>query len=250
MIVERAAPGVAESPAPRASGRPIRALQIITRMILGGAQETVMLSSSMLDRHAFDCELLTGPQTGPEGELITDTRARGVTVHIEPSLVREIHPWKDLLAVIRLTRFLRRGRYDVVHTHSSKAGIVGRIAARLAGVPVVVHTAHGWGFHPHQHPLVRGLYVQLERWCAPLCSRLVVVGDPDRLAGLALGIGRPEQYVLIRSGIELDQFRNPPVTRAQVLSRLEALQAAYAEDRYRPSVLLRRLAATGASALA
>ncbi len=200
--------------------RPIRVLQVITRMIVGGAQETVMLASAMVDRARFPSDLLTGPQTGPEGELQSDTRARGVRVFIEPSLVREIHPWKDLVALIRLTRFLRRNRYDVVHTHSSKAGILGRIAARLAGVPVVVHTAHGWGFHPHQPPIVRGFYIMLERCCAPLCDRLVVVGDPDRRAGLALGIGRPDQYVLIRSGIEVETFRDVPATKAEIRARL------------------------------
>jgi glycosyltransferase involved in cell wall biosynthesis len=107
-----------------------------------------------------------------------------------------------------------------VHTNSSKAGILGRVAARLAGVPVVVHTAHGWGFHPHHPAPVRAFYITLERFCAPLCDRLVVVGDPDRRAGLALGIGRPEQYVLIRSGIEVEAFRDVPVTKDEMRARL------------------------------
>jgi hypothetical protein len=132
------------------SQRPLRVLHVITRMIVGGAQENTMLSCALADPARFESELLTGPQTGPEGELHGESRARGVRLEFEPNLVREVAPQKDLLAIWRLWRRMQRGRYDVVHTHSSKAGIVGRIAARLAGVPVVVHTIHGWGFNGEQ----------------------------------------------------------------------------------------------------
>ena len=207
---------------PRAGGapeRPLRVLHIITRMIVGGAQENTMLSCALADRTRFSSELLTGPQTGPEGDLHGESRARGVTLRIEPSLVRELHPWKDLVALVRLVRVFRRGDWDVVHTHSSKAGILGRLAARIAGIPVVVHTVHGWGFHPRQSAAIRHFYVMLERACARWCARLIVVGGADREAGLALGIGRPEQYVLVRSGIEIEVYRDVSVTPAEVRRR-------------------------------
>ncbi len=173
-----------------------------------------MLTCALLDPERFRCELLTGPQTGPEGELHTESRARGVTLHVEPVLWRELHPAKDVLALFRLVRFLSRGRFDIVHTNSSKAGILGRVAARIAGVPVVVHTVHGWAFTPGQPWPVFRLYVWLERMCARWCGALVVVAQPDADEGLALGIGRPGQYVLIRSGIEIDVYREVPVTRS------------------------------------
>jgi len=195
--------------------RPLRVLQVITRMIVGGAQETAMLTCALLDRERFRCELLTGPQTGPEGELHTETRARGVTMHVEASLVRELHAVKDPLALLRLVLFLRRQRFDIVHTNCSKAGILGRIAARIAGVPVVVHTAHGWAFTPGQPRPVFWLYVWLERLCARWCRALVVVAQPDAEKGLSLGIGRPDQYVLVRSGIEIDAYRAAPCTRLE-----------------------------------
>jgi glycosyltransferase involved in cell wall biosynthesis len=207
---------VSEASAPR---RPIRVLHVITRMIVGGAQENTMLSCALADRDRFPSELLTGPQTGAEGELHTETRARGVPLRLESSLVREIHPWKDAVALLNLTRLLRSGGWDVVHTHSSKAGILGRLAARLAGVPVVVHTAHGWGFHPRQSAAVRGLYIALERSCARWCDRLIVVGEADREAGLSLGIGRPEQYLLIRSGIEIEAYRDVGISRTEARAR-------------------------------
>ncbi|NOT34533.1 MAG: glycosyltransferase family 4 protein [Candidatus Eisenbacteria bacterium] len=200
--------------------RPVRVLHIITRMIVGGAQENTMLSCALIDRERFPSVLLCGPETGSEGELHTETRARGVTMHLEPHLVRAPHPFKDLSVIARLARFIREQAFDVVHTHSSKAGIVGRIAARRAGVRAVVHTVHGWGFHPRQNPLERELYQRLERWCASMCRSIVVVAEADREEGLELGIGRAEQYVTIRSGIEIEAFRDVAIAREEIRARL------------------------------
>jgi glycosyltransferase involved in cell wall biosynthesis len=202
------------------SGRPLRVLHVITRMILGGAQETALLSCALVDPERFRSEILTGPQTGPEGEMHGEARARGVPLHVEPALVRELDPAKDVVALVRLARFLRRGGYDVVHTHTAKAGILGRIAARMAGVPAVVHTVHGWVFtaeHPAAHSRV---YLEIERHFAGWCDSLVVVSENDREEGLALGVGRRDQYVLIRSGIELEAFRDVTLTRAAARERL------------------------------
>jgi glycosyltransferase involved in cell wall biosynthesis len=200
--------------------RRLRVLNIITRMIVGGAQETVLLAGALMDRRRFSLEILTGPQTGAEGSLHDEARARGIPLHVEPSLVRELDPLQDALALARLTRFLIRGGYDLVHTHTAKAGTLGRIAARMAGVPVVVHTVHGWVFtaeHPASHSRV---YLELERMLASWCEALVVVAENDREEGLALGVGRPRQYELIRSGIELEAYRDPPLSRAEARRRI------------------------------
>ncbi len=212
----------ATAPAPvRArDGKPLRVLHVITRMIVGGAQENTMLSCALIDPEQFPSTLLTGPETGVEGELHTESCARGVRLVIEPSLVRRLSPWHDLTATFRLWRTMRQGRYDVVHTHSSKAGILGRVAAWLAGVPVIVHTTHGWGFNRHQPWHVYWLYVYLERFCARLSAAIIVVGTPNRDEGLALGIGRREQYRLIRSGIEIQSFRDVAMSRAEARERL------------------------------
>ena len=179
-----------------------------------------MLSCALIDRGRFPSDLLCGPQTGSEGELHTETRARGVPLLIEPSLVREVDPPRDLLALWRLYRFMRAGKYDVVHMHSSKAGILGRVAARLAGVRAVVHTAHGWPFTRQQSGLGRQLDIALEKMCAPLCDTIVVVAEPDRVDGLRLGVGRPEQYRLIRSGIEIEGYRDVALSRAEARRRI------------------------------
>jgi glycosyltransferase involved in cell wall biosynthesis len=198
----------------------IRVLQVITRLIVGGAQETVMLIADMLDPARFDVDVLSGPQTGSEGSLIEEVRRRGISLTIEPALVREINPVKDLLALVRLIRFIRRGGYDIVHTNSSKAGILGRWAARLAGVLVIVHTVHGWGHHERQHPLVRRFYILLEQVTQRITDRLIVVSPRNTERGLADGIATPEKYVTIRSGIELDRFRQPARPREVVQAEL------------------------------
>jgi glycosyltransferase involved in cell wall biosynthesis len=203
-----------------APARRLRVLHVITRMIVGGAQENTMLSCALIDPERYESTLLTGPETGVEGELHSESIARGVTLWVEPSLVRRLSPWHDLVATIRLTRIMRRGRFDIVHTHSSKAGIVGRIAAWLARVPVVIHTVHGWGFNRHQPPHIYALYVGLERFCARLSPVLIVVGIPNRDEGLALGIGRPGQYRLIRSGIEIESYRDVTLSREAARARL------------------------------
>lgn len=206
--------------APLKFHRPLRVLHVITRMIVGGAQENTMLSCALIDSKRFPSTLLTGAETGVEGELHGESRERGVRMVVEPSLVRRLSPWHDLVATFKLWRAMRRERYDVVHTHSSKAGILGRIAAWLAGVPVIVHTTHGWGFNRHQPWYEYWLYVWLERLCARVSTAIVVVGSAGRDEGLALGIGRPEQYRLIRSGIEIQAYRDATITRDQARRRL------------------------------
>jgi len=124
-----------------------RIAHVITRMILGGAQETVLLAAALAERVAP--VVLTGPQTGPEGSLLDQCQERGVEVVLVPELVREVGLRKDLAAVPAPARALREVQAELVHTHSSKAGIVGRIAAQRAALPAV-HTVHGWPLHAHQ----------------------------------------------------------------------------------------------------
>ncbi len=194
---------------------PIRVLHPITRLIIGGAQENTMLTAQLLDKTAWDVVVVSGPQTGSEGSLIETVRERGIELILEESLVREVNPVQDFLALIRLTQLMRQGRYQIVHTHSSKAGILGRWAAKFAGVPVIVHTVHGWGHHDRQRPLVRAYYILLEKITLPITDKLIAVTGKDIDKGRRDGIGRAENYTVIRSGIELDRFGHPQVARAE-----------------------------------
>jgi glycosyltransferase involved in cell wall biosynthesis len=198
----------------------VRVLHLITRLIVGGAQENTMLTAQLLDQEEWDVTILSGPQTGSEGSLIEAVRECGIPLLIEPSLVREINPLKDLRALLRLTHLIKRGRYTIVHTHSSKAGILGRWAAKLAGVPIIVHTVHGWGHHDRQHPLVRTSYIWLEKLTLRVTDKLIVVSPFNMKRGLLDGIGNPGNYVVIRSGIDLERFGHPRALRSETRTAL------------------------------
>ncbi len=201
--------------------RPYRVLFVITRLIVGGAQETVMLLAEGLDKKHFQTEVLCGPQTGTEGSLIEEVRRRGIPLTILPDLVRELDLIKDIKAFWKLYRFMKAGGYDIVHTNSSKAGILGRWAAWLAGTPVIVHTVHGWGHHDYQQRLVQRVFVWLERISAHIAQRLIVVSTRNIEKGLADRIATKEKYFTIRSGIELEAFMRPARDRASMRALLE-----------------------------
>ena len=184
----------------------MRVAYVITKLDVGGAQETAVRCASGLRARGHDVVLVSGRAVDNPGEMAHDAIAAGLAVVEVPSLGRAIRPLRDVVTVARLARLFRSIRPDVVHTHSSKAGIVGRLAARLARVPVVVHTVHGWSFHDRMPPPVRSAYVVLERLAARWTDRLVVVTPLDRDKGLGAWIGSPADYRLIRSGIDLSTW--------------------------------------------
>lgn len=184
-----------------------RVLQCITRMIVGGAQETVLLAADHLNQGGrYRVEVATGPDTGAEGDLMPELERRGIPLVIIPELANPIRPHRDLRAFWRLYRLIRARRYDIVHTNSTKAGLLGRLAAVCARVPVVVHTVHGWGMHEGQSKAAQRVLVWCDRMAARLCDRMLTVTTVDTEAGLARGVGRREQYLTVRSGIEFDRF--------------------------------------------
>jgi len=182
-----------------------RVAHIITRLILGGAQENTLYTVIGQQRD-YDVTLIIGVDDGTEGTLRDRAAAANVRMLVVPTLVRPIRPLTDIRALVALVRILRREQFDVVHTHSSKAGIVGRIAARIAGVPVVVHTLHSLVFHEYQAAWKNLVYIWLKRLCAPITDLLISVNDRTTRGALDARIGRPEQYLTIYSGFELDRF--------------------------------------------
>jgi glycosyltransferase involved in cell wall biosynthesis len=194
-----------------------RVLHLITRLDLGGAQQNTLFSVANHDRDRFEVELIAGRggYLDPEARRTADAR-----VELVPYLEHPIAPLRDLWAVLRLRDHFRRERIDLVHTHSSKAGIVGRLAAFLAGVPVVLHTVHGWSFNDTQPGSVRRLYAWLERVAGKITDRLIVVTDRDRDKGLAHGIGTISQYSLVRSGIDPELYRRPQLPRDEMRAAL------------------------------
>ena len=188
-------------------------------MIVGGAQENTFLSARGLVEAGHECVLLSGPSEGREGSLLARMGNPGFAVVESPLFVREISPWTDLNAIYWLADFLKKEKFDVIHTHSSKAGIIGRIAGRMANVPMVVHTIHGLAFGPYDSFLKNQLYIRAERYAAKRCDRIYAVAQAMIDQCLAVNIGRPEQFKVVYSGMELDRFLNAkpdPALRAEL----------------------------------
>lgn len=186
---------------------PLRVAILITRLDLGGAQQVALETAVRLDPERFGVTLFAGPGGALDAEAAARLGARYVPV---PWLVHPIRPHKDLAALLWLAwRFWRDG-YRVVHTHSSKAGALGRLAAFLARVPRVVHTVHGWSFNDFQPAPLFQAYLWTERLLAPLTDVLAVVAHSLREKGLRLGLGRPPQYALLRAGVDLEAWRREP----------------------------------------
>jgi glycosyltransferase involved in cell wall biosynthesis len=181
-----------------------RVLHVITQLELGGAQQNTLYTCAHLDRGRFEPFLACGPG----GYLDDEARAlEDVPVHFVPSLVRPVRPHRDAAALGALVRLMRRLRPGIVHTHSSKAGILGRWAAWMAGVPRVVHSIHGFGFHDGQSRMVRGAYIAAERAVSGFTDAFIAVSHANRSEGIARGLFPAERCRVIRSGIDLSRFR-------------------------------------------
>lgn len=198
-----------------------KVVHIITRMILGGAQENTLYTVEGLNRLGrWETLLVTGPAIGPEGELLNRAQRTGVRVELVDSMRRAINPVRDAAAYFAIKRILARERPEVVHTHSSKAGILGRAAAAAVGVGVVVHTIHGLPFHPYQNRLVNRAYVALEKWAARRSDHIITVCDAMTEKAVAAGVADPGKFTTIYSGMEVDSFLKATSTRDEVRKRL------------------------------
>ena len=186
---------------------PLRVAHVITRLIVGGAQENTVCSVLGLREKAdLEVNLIAGPTFGPEGSLERLVAEPPGLLTIVPELVRPVHPWKDVVAWRKLTERFRALRPQVVHTHSGKAGVLGRLAARKAGVPVIVHTIHGPSFGPFQGFIANAVFRAAEHRAAKATSHFVVVANAMRDQYPSAGIGTPQQYTRILSGFALEPF--------------------------------------------
>ena len=189
-------------------GKRAAIIHIITALELGGAQQTTLHTVTHLDRKRYLPLLICGP----EGLLLSEARSMpDVSVRICPHLVRPVSPLKDLRAFIYLWRILRQEKAAhpgpvIVHTHSSKAGILGRWAAFCAGIPVRIHTVHGFGIHPYQRWMARSIFTLAEILTGRITTRMVYVSRENLLQGIGMGISRPSNSLIIRSGIDWERF--------------------------------------------
>lgn len=185
----------------------MKVAHVITRLIVGGAQENTVASVlGLRGKPGLELKLIAGPATGPEGSLESEVASVPGLLTIVPELIRAVHPWNDFVALRKLTAILREQQPDIVHTHSSKAGILGRLAAQRAGVPIIVHHIHGPPFSPLQSPLKNFPFIAAEKRAARVTSHFIVVADVMTRKYLAAGIGRPGQFTKIFSGFPVEQF--------------------------------------------
>jgi len=190
-----------------------KVFHVITKLELGGAQKVTLMTLERLPRDRYELGLITGP----EGILVGwANQIPDLTRFWIPNFVREVRPIQDSITLLKLWRLFRRERPDIVHTHSSKAGILGRLAARLAGVPVIFHTYHGFGFNDFQPRLIKTLYIWLERITGRVTNQTVIVSYANAKRAEDSGIVRNNDWILCRDAISLEQFMQPGPRRTKL----------------------------------
>lgn len=198
----------------------MRIAHVITRMIVGGAQENTLFTCEDLIRlHGDDVLLISGPSLGPEGELLGQGRGGEVPLAVIPTLCRAIHPWRDWQSYRAIVRVLSEFKPDVVHTHSAKAGILGRLAAWKLRVPAIVHTVHGAPFHPYQGRLSRTFYRWCETYAASRCHHLISVANAMTDLLVEACVAPREKFTTIYSGMDVEPFLAADEHRAEVRAR-------------------------------
>jgi glycosyltransferase involved in cell wall biosynthesis len=186
-------------------------------MIVGGAQENTLLTIIDHIEKGHKVFLVTGESSGPEGELLKNKKFSNLKIISCPELVRNLSPLKDLQAYFSLKKILKDLTPDVVHTHSSKAGIIGRAAAYKVKVPFICHTVHGQAFHRYEKKWKNFIYKTAERWAAVRCHKIFAVADAMIQQCIDARIAAPEKYKTVYSGMELERYLNPDISEITAL---------------------------------
>ena len=190
----------------------MRVCHVITKPELGGAQLSTLNILAGLPKDKYSTFLITSPKGMLSAEF---KNLSGVGAFFSPFLVRPLNPLYDILAFIHILLIYRRCKVALVHTHSSKAGIIGRWAARFARVSRIIHTVHGWPFNDYQPFIIRSFFILLERITASFTTKIICVSKKDLETGLKYKIAPKEKFELIKYGIPLEEFRKPKVDRLE-----------------------------------
>lgn len=204
----------------RRVGERVRVLRLIARLNIGGPAIHATLLTERLDRSRYESRLVSGLESRTEGSYLALHGREVAGLTVMPQLGREIHPARDAVTVLRLYRLIRRFRPHVVHTHTAKAGAVGRLAARLARVPAIVHTYHGHVLHGYFSPLRTRVFTAVERGLARVTDRLLVVSEAVRQDLLDRGIGDPARITVLPLGFDLAPFLESHRLRGQLRAEL------------------------------
>ncbi len=197
-----------------------RVLHVITRLDRGGSADNTLLTVFGLDWNRYRLSLAAGEGGGLACEIVDEFQRRGLELMVIPHLVRNINPWKDLRALWRLYRIMARGGYHLVHTHSSKAGMLGRWAARFARVPVIVHTPHGHVFYGYYGRILTKLFILMEKFTASFTDAIITLTPRGKDEHVKLGIAAQERFHVVHSGVDIDRYRaagaDPEVKRKEL----------------------------------
>jgi len=199
-------------------------MRIVARLNVGGPATHVTLLNEGLTRLGMKCLLVTGMEGAREGSMKDLVTARQLSMEIIPELGREINPRHDMTTLFKLYRLMRRWQPDIVHTHTAKAGFVGRVAARLAGVPLVLHTFHGHVFHGYFGAAKTRLFIELEKFCARIGDRLITISPHLRQEIASYGIADAAQIEVIPLGLELEVMKCLP-TRGLLRTQLNLTES-------------------------
>lgn len=180
-----------------------KVLHIHTLPVISGSGIHTLITMRRLDRSKYQVEFACAPG----GSLIDEVKKEGIKFHPIKNFVQQVSPLNDLLALFELIILMRQEKFDIVHTHNSKAGFVGRLAAKITGVPIVIHTIHGFAFHEFEEPPRKRLFILLEKFAASFTDKLITVSQPLKEWGLRLGIGTSDKYITIYDGIEIERFK-------------------------------------------
>ena len=189
-------------------------MRVITRLNIGGPAIHVSLLASRLDPTRYETLLVSGVESGDEGNMLELGRLPPIDPRILPTLGRAISPLDDLRALTGLALLARSFKPDIVHTHLAKAGALGRIAARIAGVRTVVHTYHGSVFRGYFGQRESAVYLGIERALARITTRIVAITSGQKADLVDLGIAPSSKIVEIPLGLDLDHFRELPAREA------------------------------------
>ncbi|MEE9118703.1 MAG: glycosyltransferase, partial [Calditrichia bacterium] len=186
----------------------IKVLHIITRLDKGGSAENTLLTVSLLNKEEFSTALISGPTIDPDKEIANFIVQKKLDYFLIPELEREINPWKDIKAFWVIFNFIKKEKIDIVHTHTSKAGILGRWAAKLARVKIIIHTPHGHTFYGYFGRFKTKLFIYLERLTGLITDKIITLTQIGKEEHIKYRIAKPDKFVPIYSGIDVEEFVN------------------------------------------
>jgi glycosyltransferase involved in cell wall biosynthesis len=199
----------------------IKVLRIIARLNIGGpAIHTILLTAGLNDER-FESTLVTGVEGKYEGNMLDLAAAKGVEPIIIPQLRRNVDPLGGLITLVKLYRLMRRQKPHIVHTHTATAGLLGRLAAKLAGVPVILHTFHGHVLRGYFGPLRSKALVWVERFLACLSDCIVTVSEGQRRELAGYGVAPPEKITVVPLGFELEHLLTCQSHRGELRRELD-----------------------------